>query len=105
MKHLKRLLALGLALLTLFAFAACKKKGQVPALEQAKAYISQGNYQAAYDLLYGLQNPTEAEKKLANRETDKPLASMIPSGYRDQKAVKIAIARLHDGRYILHGKE
>lgn len=48
---------------------------------------------------------TEAEKKLANRETDKPLASMIPSEYRDQKAVKIAIARLHDGRYILHGKE
>ena len=45
---------------------------------------------------------TEAEKKLANRETDKPLASMIPSEYRDQKAVKIAIARLHDGRYILH---
>ncbi|MBO5788488.1 MAG: hypothetical protein J6R42_00925 [Clostridia bacterium] len=47
---------------------------------------------------------TEAERRLANRETDKPLASMIPSEYRDQKAVKIAIARLHQGRYVLHHK-
>lgn len=43
----------------------------------------------------------EAERLIANRETDKSLASMIPSEYRDQKAVKIAIARLSQGRYLL----
>ena len=45
---------------------------------------------------------TEAERMLANRETEKSLASMIPSEYRDQKAVKIAIARIHEGRYTIH---
>ncbi|MBO5790280.1 MAG: hypothetical protein J6R40_03895 [Clostridia bacterium] len=44
---------------------------------------------------------TVAEKLIANRETDKPLASMISAEYRDQKAVKIAIARLHEGRYVM----
>ena len=34
---------------------------------------------------------TVAEKLIANRETDKSLASMISAEYRDQKAVKIAI--------------
>lgn len=45
---------------------------------------------------------TEAERMIANRETDKTLAALIPSEYRDQKAVKIAIARLHEGRYRLY---
>lgn len=44
---------------------------------------------------------TVAEKLIANRETDKSLASMISAEYRDQKAVKIAIARLHEGRYVM----
>lgn len=44
---------------------------------------------------------TVAEKLIANRETEKPLASMISAEYRDQKAVKIAIARLHEGRYVM----
>ncbi|MBO7151053.1 MAG: hypothetical protein J6V82_04805 [Clostridia bacterium] len=44
---------------------------------------------------------TVAEKLIANRETDKPRASMISAAYRDQKAVKIAIARLHEGRYVM----
>ena len=43
----------------------------------------------------------EAERLIANRETHKSLASMIPSEYRDQKAVKIVIARLSQGRYRL----
>ena len=47
----------------------------------------------------------EAERLIANRETDKPLTSLIPSEYRDQKAVKIAIARLCQGRYRLHGAQ
>ena len=44
---------------------------------------------------------TVAEKLIANRETDKSLASMISAEYRDQKAVKIAMARLHEGRYVM----
>ena len=47
----------------------------------------------------------KAERMIANRETDKPLTSLIPSEYRDQKAVKIAIARLCQGRYRLHGAQ
>ena len=48
-----------------------------------------------------VEQRTAAEKLIANRETDKPLASMISAEYRDQKAVKIAIARLHEGRYVM----
>ncbi len=40
-----------------------------------------------------------AEKLLANKETDKSLASMIKREYRDDKAVKTAIKLLHDGYY------
>ena len=39
-----------------------------------------------------------AEKMIANRETEKPLSSLISPEYRDQKAVKIAIGRMHDGK-------
>ena len=46
-----------------------------------------------------------ADRMIANRETDKPLASLIDSEYRDQKAVKIAIRRLYDGHYELKKPE
>ncbi len=39
-----------------------------------------------------------AEKMIANRETEKPLSSLISPEYRDQKAVKIAIGRMYDGK-------
>jgi hypothetical protein len=39
---------------------------------------------------------------VANRETEKPLAALIESEYRDQKAVKIAITRLAEGRYKMY---
>lgn len=42
-----------------------------------------------------------ADRMVANRETDRPLASLIDSEYRDQKAVKIAIRRLYDGKYSM----
>ena len=42
-----------------------------------------------------------AEKMIANRETDKSLASLISKEYRDEKAVKIAIHRIRDGEYII----
>ena len=39
-----------------------------------------------------------AEKMIANRETEKPLSSLISPEYRDQKAVKIAIGRMYEGK-------
>ena len=40
-----------------------------------------------------------AEKLIANKETDKSLASMITREYRDDKAVKNAINKLYRGEY------
>ncbi len=42
-----------------------------------------------------------ADRMVANRETDRPLASLIDGDYRDQKAVKIAIRRLFCGKYSM----
>lgn len=42
-----------------------------------------------------------AEKLLANKETDKSLASMIKREFRDEKAVKSAIKRLYQGEFII----
>ena len=41
----------------------------------------------------------KAQKMIANRETEKSLQSLIESEYKDQKAVKIAIAKLGSGRF------
>ena len=40
-----------------------------------------------------------AEEMIARKETDKTLISLIDREYRNEKAVKIAIRRLHDGYY------
>ena len=40
-----------------------------------------------------------ADRMIANRETDKPLAALISKEHRDEKAVKTAINRFHGGRY------
>ena len=41
-----------------------------------------------------------AEKSITgNKETDKPLNTMIDRELRDEKAVKVAIGRLHRGEY------
>ena len=42
-----------------------------------------------------------ADRMIANRETDKPLTALISKEYRDEKAVKTAINRFHDGRYVV----
>ena len=43
---------------------------------------------------------------LANKETDKSLASMIKREIRDEKAVKTAIKRLYNGDFVIcEGKE
>ncbi len=46
-----------------------------------------------------------AEKKIANKETDKSIASLIKKEYRDEKAVKTAVNRLYEGKFeILDGE-
>ena len=49
-----------------------------------------------------VEQRARADRMIANRETEKPLASLIDSEYRDQKAVKIAITRLAEGRYRMY---
>lgn len=48
-----------------------------------------------------------AEKKVANKETDKDLASLIKKEYRDEKAVKNALREMKEGEYevFLPGEE
>lgn len=41
----------------------------------------------------------EAERMLANKETDKSLAALIKKDHRDEKAVRIGINRLSQGEY------
>lgn len=43
-----------------------------------------------------------AEKAMTgNKDTDKPLMNMIDREYRDEKAVKIAINKIHRGEYTI----
>ena len=43
----------------------------------------------------------KAQKMIENHETDKPLASLIDPEYKDQKAVKIAVAKIERGEFKL----
>ena len=44
----------------------------------------------------------EAEKaQTGNKETDRPINSMINKELRDEKAVRTAIKRIHDGEYVI----
>ena len=42
-----------------------------------------------------------AEKMVANKETDKSIAALINREYRDEKAVRTAINRLHKKEYTI----
>ena len=44
-----------------------------------------------------------AERKVADKETDKSIASMINREYRDEKAVKTAVNRLYNRDYVIEG--
>ncbi len=41
----------------------------------------------------------KAQKMIDNHETEKSLAALIDPEYKDKKAVKIAIAKLEEGRF------
>ena len=43
----------------------------------------------------------KAQRMIENHETEKPLAALIDPEYKDQKAVKIAIAKLERGEFNL----
>ena len=43
-----------------------------------------------------------AEKKIANKETDKDLASLIKKEYRDEKAVKNALCEMKEGKFEVY---
>ena len=48
----------------------------------------------------------EAERQMTgNKETDKPLNTMIDREVRDEKAVKLAIGRIHKGEYTIVHKD
>ena len=42
---------------------------------------------------------TKAQKMIDNHETEKSLSALIPTEYKDNKAVKIAISKLESGRF------
>ncbi len=42
-----------------------------------------------------------ADRMVANKETDRPLHTLIESEYRDEKSVKVAVRRLHEGKYLI----
>lgn len=47
----------------------------------------------------------KAQKRIDNRETDKSLFSQIDPEYRDQKAVRIAISKMVEGRFEMERAE
>ena len=44
-----------------------------------------------------------AEHRIANKETDKSIASMIKKEYRDEKAVKVAVHKLYKKDFVIVG--
>ena len=43
-----------------------------------------------------------AEKKVANKETDKDIGSMVNKNYRDEKAVRNALYEMKDGKFEVY---
>lgn len=46
-----------------------------------------------------IEMKNKMQKLIDNHETEKPLSALIDPEYKDQKAVKIAIGKLVDGRF------
>lgn len=79
--------------------------------------LTEGGKHNRYELVIGvakgarkvtdeyLSMRARAEKMISDRETEKSLLSLIDAEYRDQKAVRIAITRLHEGKYCMKNPE
>ena len=52
-----------------------------------------------------VQMRQEAQRMIDNHETEKSLSALIDPEYKDQKAVKIAIANLEGGRFKMFRPE
>lgn len=50
---------------------------------------------------YVRQHDFAEKSQTGNKETDKPINTMIDRELRDEKAVKVAIGRLHRGEYAI----
>ena len=89
--------------------AACVGSGTTPSLDS----LTQNNKYNRYTLVIAVAKCArkvtdeyvaqreEAERMLANKETDKSLSALIKKDYRDEKAVRIGINRLSNGEYVI----
>ena len=50
---------------------------------------------------YVKQRENAERAQTGNKETDKPINALINKELRDEKAVKTAIRRIHDGEYVI----
>ena len=50
---------------------------------------------------YTKQREGAEKSQTGNKETDKPINTLIDKELRDEKAVKTAIRRIHDGEYVI----
>lgn len=50
---------------------------------------------------YVKQREDAERAQTGNKETDKPINALINKELRDEKAVKTAIRRIHDGEYVI----
>lgn len=79
--------------------------------------LTQGNYNR-YELAlatakcariitneYVRQHDIAEKSQTGNKETDKPINTMIDRELRDEKAVKVAINRIYDGKYVIGVEE
>ena len=50
---------------------------------------------------YTKQREAAEKAQTGNKETDRPINTMINKDLRDEKAVKTAIKRIHEGEYVI----
>ena len=50
---------------------------------------------------YTKQREDAEKSQTGNKETDRPINTMINKDLRDEKAVKTAIKRIHEGEYVI----
>ena len=76
--------------------------------------LTQGNQYNRYELAlatakcarlitdeYVRQHDAAEKSQTGNKETDRPINTMIDRELRDEKAVKVAIGRIHRGQYAI----
>jgi hypothetical protein len=50
---------------------------------------------------YVRQHDAAERAQTGNKETDRPINTLIDRELRDEKAVRVAIGRLHNGEYVI----